>query len=53
MNSKKTLELKIIDFGLSYQWQEDMRKEIRNEKKNKLIGTSYYIAPEVLQLDYD
>lgn len=30
-----------------------MRKELRNEKKNKLIGTSYYIAPEVLQLDYD
>lgn len=53
MNSKKNLELKIIDFGLSYQWQEDMRKELRNEKKNKLIGTSYYIAPEVLQLDYD
>lgn len=23
------------------------------QKKNKLIGTSYYIAPEVLQLDYD
>ena len=53
MNSKKNLELKIIDFGLSYQWHEDMRKELRNEKKNKLIGTSYYIAPEVLQLDYD
>ena len=53
MNSKKTLELKIIDFGLSYQYREDMRKELRAEKKNKLIGTSYYIAPEVLQLDYD
>ena len=23
------------------------------EKKNKLIGTFYYIAPEVLKLDYD
>lgn len=53
MNSKKTLELKIIDFGLSYQWKENMRAELAQEKKNKLIGTSYYIAPEVLKLDYD
>ena len=30
-----------------------MKEELRQIKKNKLIGTSYYIAPEVLQLDYD
>ena len=30
-----------------------MRNELIASKKNKLIGTSYYIAPEVLQLDYD
>ena len=53
MDSKKTLDLKIIDFGLSYEWKENMRVELAAEKKNKLIGTSYYIAPEVLQLDYD
>ncbi len=53
MSSKKTLEMKIIDFGLSYEWRENMRAELLAEKKNKLIGTSYYIAPEVLQLDYD
>ena len=45
MNSKKTLEMKIIDFGLSYKWDQDMKKELRAYKKNKLIGTSYYIAP--------
>jgi calcium-dependent protein kinase len=53
MSSKKTLEMKIIDFGLSYEWRDNMRAELIAEKKNKLIGTSYYIAPEVLQLDYD
>jgi calcium-dependent protein kinase len=53
MSSKKTLELKLIDFGLSYEWKEDMRKELLSEGRNKLIGTSYYIAPEVLRLDYD
>lgn len=53
MNSKKNLEMKIIDFGLSYEWKDNMRNEMIAEKKNKLIGTSYYIAPEVLQLDYD
>ena len=30
-----------------------MREELIASKKNKLIGTSYYIAPQVLQLDYD
>jgi calcium-dependent protein kinase len=53
MNSKKSLEIKLIDFGLSYSWKEDMNKEMIAQKKNKLIGTSYYIAPEVLELDYD
>lgn len=53
MSSKKSLEMKIIDFGLSYQWKDDMNAELKKEKKNKLIGTSYYIAPEVLKLDYD
>jgi serine/threonine protein kinase len=45
--------MKIIDFGLSYEWKENMRNELIASKKNKLIGTSYYIAPEILQLDYD
>jgi serine/threonine protein kinase len=30
-----------------------MNEEMIKQKKNKLIGTSYYIAPEVLELDYD
>ena len=28
MENKKTLEMKLIDFGLSYQWKDDMKAEI-------------------------
>lgn len=28
MSSKNTLELKIIDFGLSYEWKNNMREEL-------------------------
>jgi calcium-dependent protein kinase len=45
MNSRKNLDMKIIDFGLSYQWNQDMRAELLASGKNKLVGTSYYIAP--------
>ncbi len=53
MNSRKNLDMKIIDFGLSYQWKNDMRAELLASGRNKLVGTSYYIAPEVLSLNYD
>lgn len=26
MNSKKSMEIKLIDFGLSYRWNKDMNK---------------------------
>jgi serine/threonine protein kinase len=45
MNSKTSLEIKLIDFGLSYKWEKNMNEEMIKQKKNKLIGTSYYIAP--------
>lgn len=38
-------EIKLIDFGLS-------RKYNNNEKMHTILGTPYYIAPEVLQGDY-
>jgi calcium-dependent protein kinase len=53
MNSRKNLDMKIIDFGLSYPWKNDMRAELLASGRNKLVGTSYYIAPEVLSLNYD
>lgn len=39
-------EIKIIDFGLS-------RKYDSNEKMSTILGTPYYIAPEVLKGNYD
>ncbi len=47
-----TNSLKLIDFGLSYQWKDDMRAELKAKGENKLIGTSYYIAPDILKGDY-
>ena len=39
-------EIKLIDFGLS-------RKYFTNEKMHTILGTPYYVAPEVLQGEYD
>jgi calcium-dependent protein kinase len=51
MNNKSTIkdqnyDIKIIDFGTAKQFE-------RNQKLSKFIGTSYYIAPEVLAECYD
>lgn len=43
---KDQLNLKLIDFGTS-------RKILENEKLSTRMGTPYYIAPEVLQKNYD
>ena len=44
-NNKKD-EVKIIDFGTAKFFK-------KGEKETKFIGTSYYIAPEVLKESYD
>jgi calcium-dependent protein kinase len=45
-DSSDTARLKIIDFGMS-------RKFTNQKKMTKLIGTPYFIAPEVLNESYD
>ena len=45
--------MKLIDFGLAYPWKEDMRKELAEKGEKKLVGTSYYIAPEIINGSYD
>lgn len=37
--NKEGLSLKVIDFGLSYQWKENMNKELKEKNEKKLIGT--------------
>ena len=51
--NKKSSNLKLIDFGLSFNYKENMREELKAKKETKLVGTSYYIAPEVIKGDYD
>ena len=43
---KPDAEIKLIDFGLS-------RKYSKSEKMHTILGTPYYVAPEVLKGDYD
>ncbi|EGR29296.1 protein kinase domain protein [Ichthyophthirius multifiliis] len=45
-SDKKNANLKVIDFGTS-------RKIDKSKKMTKLLGTPYYIAPEVLNKSYD
>lgn len=34
-----SFNLKLIDFGLSFKWEKDMRKELAQKKDNKILGT--------------
>ena len=43
---KNDAEIKLIDFGLS-------RKYSKDEKMHTILGTPYYVAPEVLKGNYD
>jgi calcium-dependent protein kinase len=43
----------LIDFGLSFQWKENMKEELEASGNNKIVGTSYYVSPEILAKNYD
>lgn len=45
-STKSKYEIKIIDFGTATQFEP-------HKKMTKFIGTSYYLAPEVLKESYD
>ena len=42
-------EVKMIDFGLSKRWKNDDGAQ----KMHTVVGTPYYVAPEVLRGNYD
>ena len=46
---KKTLSSSLIDFGLSKRWDDHVHKP---QHMHDIVGSSYYIAPEVLKGDY-
>lgn len=43
-SSKEPIEIKIVDFGLS--------RKFGNGKMHSIVGTPYYVAPEVLNGHY-
>ena len=52
-------EIKLIDFGLSkrFNYSEELLQTAREEESktflSSLVGTPYYVAPEVLEAVYD
>ena len=48
-------DLKLIDFGLSerFYYEDKLTKEIKKKYLKEMVGTSIYVAPEVLRTNYD
>ncbi len=54
MVSNKRLDLMLIDFGLSFRWKKDIKAEMaKKEGEGMLVGTAYYMAPEIFKGGYD
>jgi serine/threonine protein kinase len=53
MEKEGSWEIRVIDFGLSFIWNKSMREELATKEEKKLIGTTYYMSPEVLSYSYD
>ena len=45
--------LGLIDFGLAFEWEHSMSEELKKCGQNRMVGTAYYVAPEVIHKDYD
>lgn len=45
MENESSWGIRMIDFGLSFGWKQDMREEMKNKEERRLIGTCYYMSP--------
>lgn len=45
MENEASWEIRMIDFGLSFGWKQDMREEMKAKEERRLIGTCYYMSP--------
>jgi len=52
-NKTKDAEIKIIDFGLSKQFDVTLEETNTTKALKTIVGTAFYVAPEVLQGKYD
>ncbi len=52
MVNDNSWDLMLIDFGLSFIWKYDMQSEVLAAEEGKIIGTPYYMSPEVLSHNY-
>ncbi len=43
----------LIDFGLCFRWRKNLRQEISKLEGNRIVGTAYYMAPEIFTGTYD
>ena len=53
IDSKKSLNIKLSDFGASVIYQTRAKRNQNHKMLKDTVGTAYYIAPEVLNTDYD
>jgi calcium-dependent protein kinase len=53
LNGDEKSPLKIIDFGLSMKFGENIKEDPTKLSMHTKAGTPYYISPEVLKGDYD
>jgi calcium-dependent protein kinase len=51
LNKDADSPIKLIDFGLSVKFSGNEKKNVK--QMGTLVGTSYYMAPEVMNGKYD
>jgi hypothetical protein len=53
LRNKEGWEVALIDFGLSFLWNNNARQEMTAQGQQRVVGTAYYLAPEVIARNYD